>query len=242
MEIVPTGLFRQLTQAIRSMPAHPVQFSHQVEAVAPGHAVQPIQEHNPTPLAPEILHLREDYLRAFELFQQLLEDLRKAAASPPPTLARVTRFVAAANPSLKALHGLFSAGLAGTPLARETRARLTSALLARDAGETSLFDAGMRVLDPLAFAYQALELPEERLAGALHEACHGERGLASAFVALAAEAWGCALNPEQPQLGFAWGALARSRWVKSELESRAKLFNTLAKKMRSQGLRIHRLE
>lgn len=241
MEIVPTGLFRQLTQAIRAMPVHPVHFSHAVEAVAPSHAVHPIQEHNPQPLAPEILRQREAYLKAFELFHQIYEDLRSAETTPPPTLARVTRFVAAANPSLSALHALFTSYLVETPLARETRARLTSALLARDHGETSLFDAGVRVGDPLAFVYQAGDQPEGRLSGALNEACHGERGLASTLIALAAEAWGCALNPEQAQLGYAWGVLARNRWIESELQSRARLFNTLAKKMRSQGLRIHHL-
>lgn len=241
MEIVPTGLFRQLTQAIRAMPLDPVRFSHEVEAVAPGHAVQPVQEHNPQPLAPEVLRLREAYLKAFELFQQLFEDLRRAEESPPPSVARVTRFVATGNPSLRALQALFESSLVDTPLARETRARLTAALLARDPGETSLFDAGMRVGDPLAFTFQPSMLPEERLHGALHEACHGERGLAAAFVGLAAEAWGCALNPEQLQLGYAWGTLARSRWIESELQSRAKLFHTLAKKMKSQGLRIHNL-
>lgn len=241
MEIVPTGLFRQLTQAIRAMPSQSVHFSHAVEEVAPGHAVHPVREHNPHPLAPEILRMREAYLKAFELFHQIYEDLRKAELSPPPGSARITRFVASANPSLTALQALFTAYLADTPLARETRARLTSALLARDPGETSLFDAGMRLQDPLAFIFPASMLPEERLAGALCEACHGERGLASALIVLAAEAWGCAINPEQAQLGYAWGVLARNRWVESELQSRAKLFNTLAKKLHSQGLRIHHL-
>lgn len=242
MEIVPTGLFRQLTQAIREMPVPPVQFSHAVEAVAPGTAVQPVHEHNPQPLAPEILQLREAYMRAFELFQQLFEELRRTETTPSPARDQVTGFVVAANPPLASLHALFTSSLANTPLARETRARLTSALLARDPGETSLFDAGMRVQEPLAFGLQPVELAEDRLAGALHEACHGERGLASAFVALAAEAWGCALNPQQPQLGYAWGTLARTRWVESELQSRAKLFNTLARKLRAQGLRIHDLQ
>ncbi len=241
MEIVPTGLFRQLTQAIRAMPTPPIHFSHEVEAVARGHALQPVEEHPSKALAPELQRLREAYLRAFELLHQIYEDLRKAETSSPPSLARVTRFVAAANPSLRALHGLFTSALVDTPLARETRARLTSALLARDPGETSLFDAGMRVLDPLAFGFSGPELPEERLAGALDEACHGERGLACTLIGLAAEAWGCAINPEQEQLGYAWGTLARSRWIESELQSRAKLFNTIAKKMRAQGLRIHQL-
>lgn len=242
MEFVPTGLFRQLTQAIRAMPGHPTPFSHAVEGVAPGHAIHSTQEHNPQPLAPEILRLRESYLKAFELLHAIYEDLRKAELSPPPASARVSRFVAASHPDFAALQALFSSHLAETPLARETRARLTSALLARDPGETSLFDAGMRLQDPLAFVFPPSPLPEERLAGALYEACHGERGLAAALIVLAAEAWGCAINPAQTQLGYAWGVLARNRWVESERQSRARLFNALAKKLQSQGLRIHDLE
>lgn len=242
MEIVPTGLFRQLTQAIRAMPTPPTRFSHEVEAVAPGHGLHPVEEHPHRSLTPELVQRREAYLKAFELLHQIYEELRKAETSAPPALAQVTRFLVVANPALRSLHALYTGYLADTPLARETRARLTSALLARDPGETSLFDAGMRVQDPLAFGFQAAELADERLAGALHEACHGERGLACALIGLAAEAWGCALNPEQEQLGYAWGTLARNRWVESELQSRAKLFNTLAKKMRAQGLRIHQLQ
>lgn len=243
METVPTGLFRQLTHAISGTPSMTPQFASRVSAVSSAPALAPVDDATPSPLPPELLTRREGYLKAFELISVVYEALRQAATSREAPSVRLRIFIEGASGALDALHGLLQGPLEGTPFARSVRTKFAKGIHARERDHASLWDLGIRLDDRLHLSGPTkAPMDASRLAGTLHEACHGPRALASILIELAGEAWGNVLSPDRPEVGTAWAAFARARWVEAELRNRSRLFSTLSRRLLSSRSRLDRQE
>jgi hypothetical protein len=243
METVPTGLFRQLTLTITGNPVLPTQLSTRVAAVPGSAAVRPVADERAIPVTPEMLARRQGYLKAFELLSVVYEALRSAATSREAPSVRLAIFIDGASPALHALHALLIGSLAGTPFSRSVRAKLARGIHARERDHASLWDLGIRMDDNLSLSGPVMPtLDASRLAGTLHEACHGPRALAAILIELAGEAWGNVLSPEHPEVGTAWAAYARARWTEAELRNRSRLFSTLSRRLLSSRARLDRQE
>ena len=243
METVPTGLFRQLTLTITGSPSLPPQLSTRVAPVPASQAVRSVGEQRPAPIAPEIAARRQAFLKAFELLSVVYEALRSAATSREAPSVRLRIFIDGASPALQTLHHLLLGELAGTPFSRAVRAKLARGIHARERDHASLWDLGIRMDETLTLSGPVLPpMDASRLAGTLHEACHGPRALASILIELAGEAWGNVLSPDYPEVGAAWGAFARARWTEAELRNRSRLFSTLSRRLLTSRERLDRQE
>lgn len=243
METVPTGLFRQLTLSITGSPALPPQLSSRVAPVLASAAIREVGDAPRSPLAPEVIARRQAYLKAFELLSVVYEALRSAATSREAPSVRLRIFIDGASPALTAIHQLLQGPLAGTPFSRAVRTKVAKGIHARERDHASLWDLGIRMDESLALSGPVLPpMDASRLAGTLHEACHGPRALASILIELAGEAWGNVLSPDSPDVGAAWGSYARARWTESELRNRSRLFSTLSRRLLSSRMRLDRQE
>ncbi|MNK78265.1 hypothetical protein D3C87_978880 [compost metagenome] len=243
METVPTGLFRQLTLTITGTPSLPPQISTRVAPIPASTAVRAVGDHAPTPLAPELLARRQAYLKSFELLSVVYEALRRAATSREAPSVRLRIFIDGASPALQALHGLLQGALAGTPFSRNVRTKVAKGIHARERDHASLWDLGIRMDETLTLSGPVMPpMDASRLAGTLHEACHGPRALASILIELAGEAWGNVLSPDYPEVGAAWGTYARARWTEAELRNRSRLFSTLSRRLLTSRERLDRQE
>lgn len=243
METVPTGLFRQLTLTITGSPVLPTQLSSRVAPVTASAAVRPVGDEPRTPLPPEVLARRQAYLKAFELLSVVYEALRSAAKSREAPSVRLRIFIDGASPALQTMQTLLHGPLAGTAFARAVRVKLARGIHARERDHASLWDLGIRMDDSLTLSGPVMpNLDASRLAGTLHEACHGPRALAAILIELAGEAWGNVLSPDYPEAGAAWGAFARARWTEAELRNRSRLFSTLSRRLLTARTRLDRQE
>lgn len=243
METVPTGLFRQLTLSITGIPSLPPMLSSRVAPISASSAVQPVTDEHSAPFAPEVLARRQAYLKAFELLSVVYEALRSAATSREAPSVRLRIFIDGASPALHALYALLQGPLAETPFARAVPVKLARGIHARERDHASLWDLGIRMDEHLALSGPVHPpMDASRLAGTLHEACHGPRALASILIELAGEAWGNVLSPEHPEVGTAWAAFARARWMEAELRNRSRLFSTLSRRLLASRVRLDRQE
>jgi hypothetical protein len=243
METVPTGLFRQLTMTITGSPTTPPLLSRRVAPVPGTDPVQPVAADPSPALPPELVARRQAYLKAFELLSVVYEALRRAATSREAPSVRLRIFIDGAAPALRALHALLNGALAGTPFSRAVRTKLARGIHARERDHASLWDLGIRLDDQLDLSGPSqAPLDASRLAGTLHEACHGPRALASILIELAGEAWGNVLSPDHPEVGTVWAAYARARWTEAELRNRSRLFSTLSRRLLSARTRLDRQE
>lgn len=243
METVPTGLFRQLTLTITGNPSLPPPLAARVDPVAAPNPSLPVVRDRTTSLSPELLARRQGFLKAFELLREVYEALRNAATSREAPSIRLRIFVEGAAPALHSLNLLLNGTLAGTPFARTVRAKLARGIHARERDHASLWDLGIRLDESLTlFGPVSPPMDASRLAGTMHEACHGPRALASILIELAGEAWGNVLSPEHPEVGTAWAAFARARWTEAELRNRSRLFSTLSRRLLSSRERLDRQE
>ncbi len=243
METVPTGLFRQLTHTITGSPSLPPQLTARVAPVAAPSGVQPVSDERSIPLPPDLIARRQGYLKAFELISVVYEALRSAATSREAPSVRLRIFIDGAAPALHTLNGLLVGVLADTAFARAVRIKLAKGIHARERDHASLWDLGIRLDDHLTLSGPVLPpMDASRLAGTLHEACHGPRALASILIELAGEAWGNILRPEHPEVGSAWASFARARWTEAELRNRSRLFSTLSRRLLTSRERLDRQE
>lgn len=243
METVPTGLFRQLTLTITGNPILPSQRAARVAGISGTTAVQPVNEERRSPLAPELLARRQAFIKAFELLSVVYEALRQAATSREAPSVRLSIFIDGAAPALHTLNRILNGPLEGTPFARTVRIKLSRGIHARERDHASLWDLGIRMNEQLGLSGpEHVPMDASRLAGTLHEACHGPRALASILIELAGEAWGNILSPDHPEVGSAWAAFARARWTEAELRKRSRLFSTLSRRMLSSRERLDRQE
>lgn len=232
METVPTGLFRQLTLTLTGIPSLPPQRSARVAPVSSSPVIQPVGEERSEAVPPELMARRQAYAKAFELLGAVYEALRSAATSREAPSVRLRLFIDGAAPPLYELNGLLEGALADTPFARSVRTKLAKGIHARERDHASLWDMGIRLDDRLNLTGPATPpMDASRLAGTLHEACHGPRALAAILVELAGEAWGNLLSPNHPEVGVAWAAFARARWTEAELRLRSRLFSTVSKRL-----------
>jgi hypothetical protein len=217
--------------------------SSRVAPVVGTSAVQPVSDERSAAFSPEMVARRQGYLKAFELLSVVYEALRSAATSREAPSVRLRIFIDGASPALQALYALLQGPLADTPFARAVPAKLARGIHARERDHASLWDLGIRMDDRLALS-GPMQPPMDasRLAGTLHEACHGPRALASILIELAGEAWGNVLSPEHPEVGTAWAAFARARWTEAELRNRSRLFSTLSRRLLSSRVRLDRQE
>lgn len=243
METVPTGLFRQLTLTITGSPSLPPQLSARVAPIPATPDLHPVADERPTPQSTEMLARRQAFIKAFELLSVVYEALRRAATSREAPSVRLRIFIDGAAPSLHAMHALLQGPLADTPFARAVRTKLAKGIHARERDHASLWDLGIRLDDQLALTGPVMApMDASRLAGTLHEACHGPRALASILIELAGEAWGNLLSPEHPEVGAAWASYARARWTEAELRNRSRLFSTLSRRLLTSRARLDRQE
>lgn len=243
METVPTGLFRQLTLTITGNPVLPPQLLSRVGPVSASAAVRAVGDQPRTPMTADALARRQAYLKAFELLSVVYEALRSAATSREAPSVRLRIFIDGASPALQTMHALLQGPLAGTPFARAVRAKLARGIHARERDHASLWDLGIRMDESLTlFGPVMPPMDASRLAGTLHEACHGPRALASILIELAGEAWGNVLSPDYPEVGSAWGAFARARWTEAELRNRSRLFSMLSRRLLIARTRLDRQE
>lgn len=243
METVPTGLFRQLTQTITGNPTLPPMLSRRVAPVSGVSPALTVAADPSVPLPLELVSRRQAYLKAFELLSRVYEALRSAATSREAPSMRLRVFIDGAAPALAAMHDLLENALAGTPFARAVRVKLAKGIHARERDHASLWDLGIRMDDQLNLRGPVHPpLDASRLAGTLHEACHGPRALASILIELAGEAWGNVLSPAHPEVGPTWAAYARARWTESELRNRSRLFSMLSRRLLTARMRLDRQE
>lgn len=243
METVPTGLFRQLTQSITGSSSLSLQLTARVEAVKASSTLQAGSSEPASFPTSDLYVRRQAYLKAFELLSIVYEALRSAATSREAPSARVRIFIEGAAPALHELHQLMDGTLQGTLFARAIRTKLAKGIHARERDHASLWDMGIRMDDALHLSGPVLPpMDASRLAGTLHEACHGPRALASILIELAGEAWGNVLSPDHPEVGTAWGSFARARWTEAELRKRSRLFSTLSRRLISSRTRLDRRE
>lgn len=243
METVPTGLFRQLTQTIAGSPALPPLLSRRVAPVLAAEGTLSVTPDPSVPLPPELVSRRQAYLKAFELLSRVYEALRSAATSREAPSVRLRIFIDGAAPALAAMNSLLDNALAGTPFARAVRVKLARGIHARERDHASLWDLGIRMDEQLNLSGPVQPpLDASRLAGTLHEACHGPRALASILIELAGEAWGNVLSPAHPEVGTTWAIYARARWTESELRNRSRLFSMLSRRLLAARMRLDRQE
>ncbi|GEM_PF-2593227 len=241
METVPTGLFRQLTMSVTGYPALAPQLRARVGAVSEVVAVRPAAEDPFASLTLELQVRRKAYIKAFELLSVVYEALRSAGTSREAPSARLRLFIAGAAPALQALNALILGPLACTDFARSAKTRLARGIHARERDHASLWDLGIRMDDQMGLSGPVMPpMDASRLAGTLHEACHGPRALASILIELAGEAWGNVLSPDHSEVGKAWAAFARARWTEAELRNRSRLFSALARRLLSMRERLDR--
>lgn len=238
MEIIPTGLFRQMTHEIRAQRLVETKMPTDLAPVASPQKPHFVSEREVSPEVLELINRREAYLRAFELFSGLFDALSQTAEGAEPPLKRLRHFAALAMPLFHELSGLLTIMLNGTHLAATAPARLNQSLQA----ERSLGSVGFQ-LDPrllLTFDERLLG-SNEGIAIAFEEACHGPQALAATLVELAGEAWGNALVPDNEQSGHVWAAHARQQWLGTDLQGRLRLFGIILRKMRLQSSRFEDL-
>lgn len=238
MEIIPTGLFRQLTHEIRAQRIVETRPATDVPPVASAQGLKPVSDRETNPAVLELINRREAYLRAFELLSAIFETLSAAEGGADPAREKLERLAGTATPLFRELSGLVLTTLAGTHLASTAPARLERSLLA----DFSLGSVGFQFSPRMLLTYLASpQLPEEMLAQALHEACHGSHCLAAVLVELAGEAWGNALTPDNESSGHAWAAHARQQWAETDLQGRLRLFGIILRRMRTQSSRFEEL-
>lgn len=238
MEIIPTGLFRQMTHEIRAQRIAEARPATDVMPVASAQGLRPVSDREANPELLELITRRDDYLRAFELFSALFEALSAAEGGTGSARTKLQQFSGSATQLFRELSGLLLTTLAGTHLSTTAPTRLEQSMLA----ESSLGSVGFQLSPRLLLAYsEAPSLPDEMLEKALHEACHGGYSLAAVLVELAGEAWGNALVPDDETSGHAWAAHARQQWAETDLQGRLRQFGILLRRLHAQSSRFEGL-